>query len=96
MNIFKKIWNDWRHDIVHNPWLFWVEICSTALNMGASAIFALTSGGGNTPLILIFIMWIIGSIGMAWASYKRNAAWLLVLMTFYTVMNIVGLSNLVL
>lgn len=96
MNIFKKLWKDWRHDIVHNPMLFWVEIVCTAFNMSASTIFALTSSDPNKPLVMIFIMWIIGSVGMVWAAFKRDAAWLLILMSFYTVMNIVGFLGLVL
>jgi hypothetical protein len=94
MKLIKSIWKNWCHDIVHNPMLFWVEIGSTFMNMTASVLMGFMST--NPPLITIFSLWIIGSVGMAWASFKRDAAWMLVLMAFYTVMNIVGFLGLVL
>lgn len=94
MTIFRTIWSNWCHDIKHSPVLFWVEIISTVMNMAASVLMGFMSA--SPPLLIIFVLWILGSIGMAWASFKRNAAWMLVLMSFYTVMNIVGFLGLVL
>lgn len=94
MTLIKTIWKNWCHDIVHNPKLFYVEIVSTLMNMAASVLMGFMSS--NPPLLIIFSLWIVGSVGMAWASFKRDAAWMLVLMTFYTVMNIVGFLGLVL
>lgn len=93
MNIFTTIWKNWCHDIKNTPFLFWVEIISTFMNMTASVLMGFFSN--NPPLSVIFVFWILGSIGMAWAAFKRNAAWLLVLMSFYTIMNIVGFVRLV-
>lgn len=93
MTIFHTIWRNWCHDIRHSPVLFWVEIASTLMNMTASVLMGFMST--NPPLVPIFALWILGSIGMAWASFKRDAAWMLVLMGFYTVMNIVGFVRLI-
>lgn len=45
-----------------------------------------------TSLGTVFVVWLIGSITMAGASYmRRNLMWL-VLSLFYLIMNLVGLA----
>ena len=93
MNPFKELWIQWKVDWLERRVVFLVELMGTILNMTASTLMGLYSA--NPPLLLIMTLWIIGSIALVYTNYQRRIAWPLILMSFYTFMNIVGFINLV-
>jgi protein-S-isoprenylcysteine O-methyltransferase Ste14 len=93
MNPFKDLWEQWKIDWVERRIVFLVELVGTILNMTASTLMGFMSS--DPPLIVIMALWIVGSIALVYTNYMRRIAWPLILMSFYTFMNIVGFYNLV-
>lgn len=90
---FHKVLQHWQHDWYHRRKLFWAELFGTLVSMMAAAITAITVP--NCPHLLLYFLWLSGSLALTWTSYKRNNSFLLCLMGFYTAMNAVGLFNLI-
>lgn len=68
---------------------FVLELLGTACSMTASMLLAVT----NINIVIIFLVWLVGSTMLAIANHMRKSYWMFVLMSFYTMVNIVGLYN---
>lgn len=91
MKLGTKLWDLWRHFCVEckdRPITVALETTGTLSSMVASVLISLQLVSLGT----VFMVWLIGSITMAGASYmRRNLMWL-VLSLFYLIMNVVGLA----
>jgi hypothetical protein len=45
------------------------------------------------PLLIVFSLYLVGSVLLMYAMYIRKSSWMMVLMTWYSIMNVVGLYN---
>jgi hypothetical protein len=90
---FNGVLQHWHHDWCFNRRLFWVELFGTVVSMIAAAVTAITVP--NCPHLVLYILWLSGSLALTWTSYRRGSSFLLCLMGFYTAMNAVGLFNLI-
>lgn len=72
-----------------NPTCILFETVGTVASMLAAVLlsFAIT---GLTP---VYVCWMVGSLCLTVSSWKRKNINLLLLMQFYTIMNLIGLWN---
>lgn len=82
----------WKSDWNENKPLFWLEAIGTVSSLAAAVLISFWPNVIN--LVWIFSFWLIGSIGLATSSFMRKMAWPMILMITYTVLNIIGLYNL--
>lgn len=94
MKIIKDVINHWKNDWENNRRMFWFEFLGTAFSIMATAIMSF--GAAMPPMLLCYTLWFIGSSMIMIGAYMRQASWMFVLMAFNTILNIVGLSILVL
>lgn len=94
MKILQDVWDHWKHDWVHNRTMFWFEFLGTILSITSTAILSVFAK--VPPILLCYTLWFFGSAMIAIGAYMRKASWMFLLMAFNTVLNIVGLTILVL
>jgi len=94
MKILQDVVNHWKNDWVNNRRMFWFESVGTLLSILATAIMSF--GAAMPPMLLCYSLWFMGSSMIMIGAYMRQASWMFVLMAFNTVLNIVGLSVLML
>jgi uncharacterized membrane protein YccC len=74
-----------------NRLAFSLDLLGTIVSILASILIATQTR--EEPLLLIFVLWLIGSVSLTVSSYMRSHAWMMVLMCYYTTMNAWGLFN---
>jgi hypothetical protein len=67
---------------------FFLEMLNFVTSAGASLILAITAL--NPDMLIVYPMFLIGSISQTYASYRRKLVWIMLLMIFFTILNIVG------
>ena len=85
--MFNAVIQQWIDDWKTNKFRFILELVGTLLSMTASILLALSMFN----LFIIYLIWMSGSICLIVSSYMRQSYWVLVLMSFYTLVNIIGL-----
>jgi len=92
MNIFKGVVQMWTHTYKTNKLLFWIGAVGTIASVGASLILNLTI---NDPhMWAVMILFTIGSVSLSITSYMMKDSWMILLMTWYTIINTIGMLNL--
>ena len=76
-------------DFKSNPLRFVIEVVAWSLSIAASAIMALTVP--NPPLLLIYILWVVGCSLYAWASFTRGSFGMLANYLLLTAIDTYGL-----
>ena len=76
-------------DFKSNPIRFAIEVVAWTLSIAASAIMALTVP--NPPLLLIYILWVVGCSLYAWASFTRGSFGMLANYLLLTAIDTYGL-----
>lgn len=76
-------------DFKSNPIRFVIEVIAWTLSIAASAIMALTVP--NPPLLLIYILWVVGCSLYAWASFTRGSFGMLANYLLLTAIDTYGL-----
>lgn len=87
--MLQNIISGWVHDWRCHRVQFILEITGTLCSMTASLMLAATS----INIMIIFSTWLVGSTALAVSNHMRKSYWMFLLMSFYTVINIVGLYN---
>jgi hypothetical protein len=84
----KKFWlNAYRA----NPYLFWVELVAILFTISGSLVLALNAD--DPDLSVVYPMFFVGSCLQAWVSYRRQAAWIMVLTIYFIGVNILGFGR---
>ena len=92
MKIFNDIIGMWTHNYQTNKLLFWLGAIGTSTSIFASLILNITINDPNMWVVLTF--YTIGSITLGITSYLNSDSWMLMLMTWYTFINTVGMIGL--
>jgi hypothetical protein len=79
----------WSKEWQQQPWMVIAETGGTA----ASVIAAVLLSFKLTGLVPVYFCWLLGSFLLMISSWQRQNTNLLLLMLFYTVMNLIGLAN---
>jgi len=84
-----QIWNQLCAESRTQPVTVSLEILGTVTSMLAAVLLSFQLAG----LIWVYVCWMLGSVCLTMSSYKRRNMNLIMLMTFYTIMNIIGFWN---
>lgn len=86
--MIKKIVAFWKETWQQSKPLFLAEMTGTVCGMLGAAMLGFQSP--QPDLLTIFILYTISAACFVYSNYIRHSAWLMLLMTFYVGMNIVG------
>ena len=93
MKVFSSIYTVLREQWLSDRNIFILEAIGVIASIGGALLMAF--GSPNPPLMLVFILYTVGSLMIAWISFKRKTYWMLFLMLFYTITNFIGMYNIV-
>ena len=94
MQFLKRIYSFWAETYKTSKALFFAEAAGAILGMFSASYLALNPIGANMWLVLL--PWGISAMFMVYAAYKRESAWMILIMLFYVVMNFTGIIKLIL
>jgi hypothetical protein len=94
MQVVKDIYSMWRHTYKTDKLTFWLGATGTFSSIIASIIFNV--GLPDPNLWAVLILYTIGSVTLSISAYHTNDSWLIMLMTWYTFINGVGMVQLIL
>ena len=80
-------------DFKSNPLRFTIEVVAWALSIAASGIMAFTVP--NPPLLLVYILWVVGCSMYAWASWTRGSFGMLANYLLLTAIDTYGLIQII-
>jgi hypothetical protein len=83
--LMQRLRQDWREQ----PVTVSLEVIGTATSMVAAVLLSLELTG----LIPVYVFWMMGSVSLMTSSIQRKNMNLMMLMLFYTIMNMIGLWN---
>ena len=84
-----KIFKFIKNDFTKNSILFIFEAIGTIANVFASSTLALMQT--QSPLIILYIIWLISAVILTWCSIQRKSSSLTVLMVCFILINLAGL-----
>ena len=88
----QKIREYWMNSYNQNPLVFWIEMTATISVVIGSFLIAYTVLDLNPITFIPF--YLIGSICSLIAAIIRKAVWVIVMTTWFTIMNLAGLTQL--
>ena len=80
----------WVKSYTSDKIAFWFELVSFIFTVHASMMLAVTAD--NTDMLVVYPGFLIGSITQAYASYRRGAAWVMMITLYFVVVNIIGIG----
>ena len=81
----KEFWiNSYKSDKV----AFGFELVSFIFTVGASLTLAINAKDPN--MLIVYPGFFVGSVTQAYASYRRGAAWVFLLTTYFACVNVFG------
>jgi hypothetical protein len=88
MQKIKDFWSaSWRSD----PLAFWLEMISFVFTVSASLTLAITAQEPNMKLI--YPGFFVGAVTQCWASYRRGAAWIMLVSGYFAIINVFGFGR---
>ena len=85
MNKIKKFWlQSYRSDKI----AFYFELVSFIFTVGASMTLALTAD--QPDMRIVYPGFFIGSLTATYAHYRRELAWPMILVCYFSIMNVFG------
>lgn len=84
----EKIKNFWTNSYQSDKIAFGFELVSFIFTVGASMTLALTAKDPN--MLLVYPGFFLGSITQCYASFRRGAAWVMLLTFYFSIVNIFG------
>lgn len=93
MKFIKDIVAMWKNLWHTNRTIFWVGAIGVIASVIASLILNITVNDPHMWSVLVFFL--IGSISLSYNAYIMRDSWMIVLMVWYTIINIFGMINLI-
>ena len=84
----QKIIDFWTNSYRSDRTAFAFELVSFIFTVGASMTLAINANNPN--MLVVYPGFFVGSITQAYASYRRGAAWVLLLTSYFAVVNVFG------
>lgn len=84
----QKIVDFWTNSYKSDRTAFAFELVSFIFTVGASMTLALNAKDPN--MLVVYPGFFVGSITQAYASYRRGAAWVLLLTSYFACVNVFG------
>lgn len=89
IDVFRDVFNWILEDYRSNRFRFFVEVIAWMISIGCSLLMALTVP--NPPLVLLYMLWILGCAMYAWAAWTRSSFGMLANYLLLTVIDTIGL-----
>ena len=86
--MFKVLKEFWVESYSTDKRAFYLEVFSVAVTVWGSALLTFTSPGPDMKWI--FPLYLLGSITLSYASYRRRIIWTCFLASWFTIMNVIG------
>lgn len=83
-----KIREFWLSSYYSDKTAFYFELVSFIFTVAASLTLAITAQNPN--MLYVYPGFFVGSVTQAYASYRRGAAWVLLLTSYFACVNIFG------
>jgi len=87
MQNIKKFWLSSYHS---DHTAFYFELISFVFTVSASLTLAITAKNPN--MLFVYPGFFVGSLTQCYASYRRGAAWVMMLTGYFAVVNVFGFS----
>ena len=84
----QSIKNFWLNSYHSDKTAFYFELISFVFTVSASLTLAITARDPN--MLIVYPGFFVGSITQAYASYRRGAAWVFLLTTYFACVNVFG------
>ena len=78
----------WLHSYESDKTAFYFELISFVFTVSASLTLAITARDPN--MLIVYPGFFVGSVTQAYASYRRGAAWVFLLTTYFACVNVFG------
>lgn len=89
IDTFRDVFNWILDDYKSNRFRFFIEVIAWIISIGCSLLMALTVP--NPPLLLLYVLWILGCAMYAWAAWTRSSFGMLANYLLLTVIDTIGL-----
>lgn len=87
----QKIREFWSASFRSDPRAFLLEMISFIFTVSGSAIMAITADAPN--MRIIYPLFFVGATTQAYASYRRGSAWIMLVTTYFAILNIFGFGR---
>ncbi|NDB64560.1 MAG: hypothetical protein EB168_02670 [Euryarchaeota archaeon] len=84
----QKIATFWSQSYHSDPRAFGFELTSFVVTVAASLYLAVNARDPN--MLAVYPGFLVGSVSQCYASYRRGAAWVMLLTFYFSVVNIFG------
>ena len=84
----QSIKNFWLNSYHSDKTAFYFELVSFVFTVSASLTLAITARDPN--MLIVYPGFFVGSVTQAYASYRRGAAWVFLLTTYFACVNVFG------
>jgi hypothetical protein len=84
----QKVKDFWLNSYHSDKTAFAFELVSFIFTVGASMTLAITARDPN--MMIVYPGFFVGSVTQAYASYRRGAAWVLLLTSYFACVNVFG------
>ena len=84
----QKVKDFWLNSYHSDKTAFEFELVSFIFTVGASMTLAITARDPN--MMIVYPGFFVGSVTQAYASYRRGAAWVLLLTSYFACVNVFG------
>ena len=84
----QSIKNFWLNSYHSDKTAFYFELVSFVFTVGASLTLAITARDPN--MLVVYPGFFVGSVTQAYASFRRGAAWVFLLTTYFACVNVFG------
>ena len=78
----------WQRSYKSDPVAFVLELVSFVFTVAASTLLATTAADPN--MLLVYPGFFVGSVTQCYASYRRGAAWVMMLTAYFSIINVIG------
>ena len=93
-NIFTGVLDNWKKDFRENKLIFWLELIGTLGCVLAAGSLALLAPHPN--LVMTYAFYLVGSSTLSVSSYLRNNGFWVILNLFFMVVDIFGMTRVLL
>ena len=84
----QKVKQFWINSYTSDKTAFYFELVSFIFTVGASMLLAVNADNPN--MLIVYPGFFIGSITQLYASWRRGAAWIMLLTAYFACVNVFG------
>ena len=86
--MLRKVRSFWLRSYESDRKAFYFELVSFIFTVGASLTLAITAT--NPDMTVVYPMFFVGAVTQCYASYRRNAAFVMMITGYFSVINVYG------